>query len=71
MDGSKGTHTKVMTAKEKAEQLVDMLGNKPMALLAVQEAMKDYESTSMWYFSKVKRLPMSFWLEVKEELERL
>ena len=60
-----------MTAKEKAEQLVDMLGNKPMALLAVQEAMKDYESTSMWYFSKVKRLPMSFWLEVKQEIEKL
>lgn len=60
-----------MTPKEKAIQLIDMLGNKSMALLAVYEAMKDYESTQMFYFSKVKRLPKVFWQEVKQEIENL
>ena len=75
-----------MTAKEKAVELYNSyfdLGRdftrgvsmrefaKECALVAVKEAMKDYESTSMWYFSKVKRLPMSFWLEVKQEIEKL
>jgi len=58
-----------MTPKEKAQQLVDLLGSKLMALSAVNEAINDYKSTSMFYFSKVKILPKIFWLEVKQEIE--
>ena len=60
-----------MTPKEKAQQLVDLLGSKLMALSAVNEAINDYKSTSMFYFSKVKILPKIFWLEVKQEIEIL
>ena len=60
-----------MTPKEKAQQLVDLLGSKLMALSAVNEAINDYKSTSMFYFSKVKILPKIFWLEVKQEIENL
>jgi hypothetical protein len=60
-----------MTPKEKAIQLIDMFGNKSMALLAVHDAMKDYKSTQMFYFSKVKILPKIFWDEVKQEIEKL
>ena len=58
-----------MTPKEKAQQLVDLLGSKLMALYAANEAINDYKSTSMFYFSKVKILPKIFWLEVKQEIE--
>ena len=60
-----------MTPKEKAQQLVDLLGSKLMALSAVNEAINDYKSTSMFYFSKVKILPKIFWLEVKQDIEIL
>ena len=60
-----------MTPKEKAQQLIDLLGNKLKALSAVNEAINDYKSTSMFYFSKVKILPKIFWLEVKQEIENL
>ena len=60
-----------MTPKEKAIELVDFLNGKIKALKAVDEAMKDYESISMFYFSKVKRLPKVFWQEVKQEIENL
>ena len=60
-----------MTPKEKADELVNILGNKSNALLAVNEAINNYESNSMFYCSKVKRLPMIFWQEVKREIEKL
>jgi len=60
-----------MTPKEKAIELVDFLNDKIKALKAVDEAMKDYESISMFYCSKVKRLPKVFWVEVKQEIENL
>jgi hypothetical protein len=44
---------------------------KQCALIAVDEAMKDYESISMFYCSKKKRLPKVFWDEVKQEIENL
>ena len=61
----------MITPKEKSEELINLLGNKTKALSAANEAINDYKSTSMFYCSKVKRLPMIFWLEVKEELNIL
>lgn len=60
-----------MTPKEKAKQLVDLLGSKLMALYAANEAVNDYNSTTIFYFSKVKILPKHFWLEVIQEIEAL
>jgi hypothetical protein len=60
-----------MTPKEKAQQLIDLLGNKLKALSAANEAINDYKSTSMFYCSKVKILPKIFWQEVKQEIEAL
>ncbi|CAB4204266.1 hypothetical protein UFOVP1384_42 [uncultured Caudovirales phage] len=57
------------TSKDKADELVNNFGNKKNALMAVNEAINNYESTSMFYCSKVKVLPKIFWLEVKQELE--
>ena len=59
----------MITPKEKSEELIKLLGNKTKALSAVNEAINDYKSTSMFYFSKVKILPKIFWLEVKQEIE--
>ena len=59
----------MITPKEKAKELIKLFGNKIKALSAVNEAINDYKSTSMFYCSKVKILPKIFWLEVKEELE--
>jgi hypothetical protein len=58
----------MITPKEKSEELIKLLGNKTKALSAVNEAINDYKSTSIFYCSKIKRLPMIFWLKVKEEL---
>ena len=58
-----------MTPKEKAEQLMKGFNDKKNALMAVNEAINNYESTSMFYCSKVKVLPKIFWLEVKQQLE--
>ena len=60
-----------MTPKEKAKELIDMLNDKVKALSAVNEAIKDNQSTSMFYCSKVKRLPINYWQEVKQEIEKL
>ena len=74
-----------MTPKEKAEQLfqlylpfVESLGNiedikyrcKQCALIAVDEILK-LENNNGYYFDGTNVTSISFWQEVKQEIERL